>query len=278
MHPVLLELPFGDTVIAIHSFGVALALALVVGWYVVTLAPADGLDRRTRARAFVAMLGGAAVGALLGRLFGGGGLSLAVLGSFASLRVMGPPATLGRHGAVLLGLAVTAWGVGVWLDGAVFGFPLGEDAPEWLRRLGTYSRWADGTGAPALFAQIGEGWRPLDAADSLPTHPVGLYYAAFGVGLAALGLLRRGAEETVWLLVGLFGVGRMLLDGWRHDLSPAALSAERGLACAVLLISVVGLWFRVARPDRAPAPADSKPEDPEDAAEPEDGESGALSR
>lgn len=251
MDPVLFQLPLGGTPIALHSFGVSLAATLVVCWYVVTGPPEKGLRRRTRGRAFVALVGGAAVGALLGRLFGGGGLSLAVLGALSFLPLVGKPAVLGRHGAIVLGLAVHGWGIGVWLDGAVWGYPLAADAPEWLRSLGIYSRWADGTGAPALFAQIGEGWREHGAAYSLPTHPVGLYYAAFGVALAAFAALRRGKPWLPWAVVGLFGVGRMLLDGLRHDLSSVGLAAERALACALLLVSVVGLWMWLNRPDAA---------------------------
>jgi len=254
LDPVLLELRFGETPFAIHSFGVAMAVALVVCWYVVTGPPSEGLSRRTRGRAFVAMVGGAAIGALLGRLFGGGGLSLGVIGAVVFVRFVGPPTALGRHGAAALGLAVHGWGVGVWLDGAVFGYPLAADAPEWLRSLGIYARWADGTGAPALFAQVAEGWRPQGAAYSLATHPVGLYYAAFGAALAALAVLRRGRRETPWVVVGLFGVGRMLLDGLRHDLSSVALAAERALGCLLLLIAVVGLWMWIAQPERDPGP------------------------
>lgn len=225
-----------------------MAVALVVCWYVVTGPPSDGLSRRTRGRAFVALVGGAAVGALLGRLIGGGGLSLGVLGAFAFLRLVGPPTVLGRHGAVALGLAIHAWGIGGWLDGAVFGYPLAADAPEWLRSLGIYSRWADGTGAPALFAQIAEGWREHDAVVSLATHPVGLYYAAFGAALAALAAVRRGRPEMPWVLVGLFAVGRMLLDGLRHDLSSVALASERALSCLLLLVAVVGFWMWIVQP------------------------------
>lgn len=253
MDPVLFELRFAETAIAIHAFGVAMALGLVVCWYVVTGPPGEP-SRRTRGRAFVAMVGGAAAGALLGRLFGGGGLSLGVLGAFAFLRFVGPPATLGRYGAVALGLAVHAWGIGVWLDGAVFGYPLAADAPEWLRSLGIYSRWADGSGAPALFAQIHEGWRARGAAYSLATHPVGLYYAALGAALAAIGALRRGRPEMAFVLLGLFAIGRILLDGLRHDLSPVALAAERALGCLLLLVSVVGLWTWITGSDTAADP------------------------
>ncbi len=231
-----------------------MAIGLVVCWYVVTGPPSDGLSRRLRGRGFVAMVGGAAVGALLGRLFGGGGLSLGVLGAFAFLRLVGPPTVLGRHGAAVLGLAVHAWGIGVWLDGAVFGYPLAADAPEWLRSLGIYSRWPDGTGAPALFAQIGEGWRDRGAPYSLATHPVGLYYAAFGAALAAFAVIRRGRPMMPWVLVGLFGIGRMLLDGLRHDLSPVGLASERALSCLLLLISIVGLWMQIVQPADDPEP------------------------
>ncbi len=49
-------------------------------------------------------------------------------------------------------------------------------------------------------------------------------------------------------MIGLFAVGRMLLDGLRHDLSSVGLAAERGLACALLLVSVVGLWMWLMKP------------------------------
>jgi len=249
LDPVLLELPVGGTTFALHSFGVAMASTIVVCWYVVTGPAEEGLSRRTRGRAFVALLGGAAIGAFLGRLSGGGGLSLGVVGAVCFLPFVGRPAALGRHGAAVLGLAVHGWGIGVWLDGAVFGYPLAADAPEWLRSLGIYSRWADGAGAPALFAQIREGWRAPGAAYSLATHPVGLYYATFGATLAAFAALGRGRAWVPWLAIGLFAIGRMLLDGLRHDLSPVGLAAERALACVLLLVSVVGLWMWLTKPD-----------------------------
>ena len=138
-----------------------------------------------------------------------------------------------------------------------FGFPLASEAPEWLRSLGIYERWADGTGAPALFAQIDAGWRPLDAARSLPTHPVGLYYAALGAALAAYAAIARGRPTTVWVCLGTFGIARMGLDGLRDDLGEVALATERALACALLFAAVVGLWVGlVGPPDDAADRAD----------------------
>jgi len=101
----------------------------------------------------------------------------------------------------------------------------------------------------ALFAQIREGWRAPGAAYSLATHPVGLYYATFGATLAAFAALGRGRAWVPWLAIGLFAIGRMLLDGLRHDLSPVGLAAERALACVLLLVSVVGLWMWLTKPD-----------------------------
>ncbi|MAQ16080.1 MAG: hypothetical protein CMN30_14985 [Sandaracinus sp.] len=250
MHPVVFQLTRD---LALHSFGVAMALGLLASWYAV-VGPAPGPCRALRARAFVALLGGAVVGGLVGRLFGGGGLSLGILLGLAFLRLVGTPRSLGPHAAVALGLMVHAWGAGVWLDGAVFGYPLGDSAPVWLRSLGLYDRWADGTGAPALFAQIDAGWLPLDANRSLATHPVGLYYAVLGAALAAYAALARKRAATPWVVLALFAVARMLLDGLRDDLSEVALAAERGLACALLLAATVGIWIWLARPAEPTVP------------------------
>jgi hypothetical protein len=252
LDPVLFEIPFGDYPIPVHAFGGCLGLGLLVCWYVVVGPPGHPPSRRTRARALVAATGGAVVGGFLGSLFGGGGLSLAVLGAFAFVRFVGTPRVLGPHAGAALGLAVGAWGFGVWLDGAVFGYPLDPDAPLWVRSLGIYGRWEDGSGAPALFAQIGEGWLPHEAGRSLPTHPVGLYYCVLGGAIAVYGVLARGRVTTPWVAVALLAFGRFALDGLRHDLSTVALAAERGLACALLLVAVVGIWLWLV--GRAPAP------------------------
>ena len=222
-----------------------MALAVLASWYICVATP-DDVPRAHRRRAFVAALAGAVAGAFAGRWLGGGGFYLGALGSMAFVRVVARPSRLGRHAAVAMGVVIACWGLGLYLDGGAWGYPLSSEAPAWAQALGVYPRWRDGTGAPALFAQIDAGWLPLDATSSLPAHPIGLYFAAVGVAIAMAGLYWRHQPMAVWLGLGAFAAMRLWLDAYRGDLGSVALATERALSCAVILAAAVVVWQRLA--------------------------------
>ncbi|MGK4007689.1 prolipoprotein diacylglyceryl transferase family protein [Sorangium sp. So ce1036] len=237
----------------IYSYGVMLGLSLVVGWYLTLgLAERDGLPRETMANCYVVTALAAVVGARvlyiltnldefdsLGSMFdirrGGlvayGGFLGGFLGSYLFLRSHHIPLLPWADVAVpslASGLMITR--IGCYLFGCDFGRPLGETAPGWLKGLGTFPRWPEGTldggsGSPAWVQHVRE--RGLDPASeaSLPVHPTQLYEALVGAGLLALLLLARRRQkfrgEIFLLFTFAYGVCRYLLELLRDD-------AERG--------------------------------------------------
>lgn len=237
----------------IYSYGVMLGLSLVVGWYLTLgLAERDGLPKETMANCYVATAFAAVAGARvlyiltnldefdsLGAMFdirrGGlvayGGFLGGFLGSYLFLRQHRIPLLPWADVAVpslASGLMITR--IGCYLFGCDFGRPLGEGAPAWLKKLGTFPHWPEGTlnhgsGSPAWVQHVKErGLDPTSEA-SLPVHPTQLYESLVGAGLLALLLLARRRQkfrgEIFLLFTFSYGVCRYLLELLRDD-------AERG--------------------------------------------------
>jgi phosphatidylglycerol:prolipoprotein diacylglycerol transferase len=126
------------------------------------------------------------------------------------------------------GLMITR--IGCYLFGCDFGQPLKESAPAFLKKLGTFPRWDDGTlehgsGAPAWVQHVKErGLSPTSTA-SLPVHPTQIYESLVGLLLLALLLWARKKQkfrgEIFFLFAFSYGVCRYLLEILRDD-------AERG--------------------------------------------------
>ncbi|MFO0611905.1 MAG: prolipoprotein diacylglyceryl transferase family protein [Polyangiaceae bacterium] len=122
------------------------------------------------------------------------------------------------------GLFITR--IGCYLFGCDFGQPLGERAPSWLKRLGTFPHWPEGSvdvgdGAPAWTAQVHAGLIPRSAPSSLPVHPTQLYESVTGlvllIALLALRKYQRFRGEVFLWFVFLYGAVRFVLELVRDD-------------------------------------------------------------
>jgi phosphatidylglycerol---prolipoprotein diacylglyceryl transferase len=239
--------------IPIYSYGVMLGLSLVVGWYLTLgLAEREGLPKETMANCYVITAIAAVAGSRvlyiltnlnefdsLGSMFamrrGGlvayGGFLGGFLGSYFFLR---------RHKIALMpwadvavpslasGLMITR--IGCYLFGCDFGRPLAENAPGFLKTMGTFPHWGAGTldhgeGAPAWYQHVKEHLITQDATHSLPVHPTQIYESLVGAGLLVLLLTARKYQKfrgQIFLLFTFaYGVCRYLLEVIRDD-------AERG--------------------------------------------------
>jgi phosphatidylglycerol:prolipoprotein diacylglycerol transferase len=126
------------------------------------------------------------------------------------------------------GLMITR--IGCYLFGCDFGKPLSESAPGFLKKLGTFPHWPEGTlehgqGAPAWVQHVSQrGLSPTSTA-SFPVHPTQLYESLVGAGLLVLLLWARKKQkfrgEIFLLFFFAYGVCRYLLEILRDD-------AERG--------------------------------------------------
>lgn len=239
----------------IYSYGVMLGLSLVVGWYLTLgLAARDfGAEQKeTLANCYIVTALAAIVMARLlyvvtnldefhslsdvvamrrGGLVAYGGFLGGFLGSFLYLRARGlrllPWADVAVP-SLASGLLVTR--IGCYLFGCDYGKPLSEGAPGWLKTLGTFPRWPEGTidqgsGSPAWVQHIQQRGLSLESTASLPVHPTQLYESAVGLLLLVVLLLmrRRQRFRGQIFLVFTFGYGvfRFLLEILRDD-------AERG--------------------------------------------------
>jgi len=269
MHPILFRIPvpnwnvpgvgplhetFTQGNIPIYSYGVMLGLSLVVGWYLTLwLAEKDGLPKETMANCYVVTALAAIVGSRVlyvvtnleefnglgdffafrrGGLVAYGGFLGGYLGSWGYLKLKKIPLMPWADIAVpslASGLAITR--IGCFLFGCDFGKPLGDGAPEFLKKIGTFPHWAPGMvdrgdGAPAWIQHVNSGLIDHEATHSLPVHPTQLYESL--VGLALLGLLmvqrkhQRFRGQVFMLFAFAYGFARFLLEIVRDD-------AERGL-------------------------------------------------
>ena len=235
--------------IPIYSYGAMLCLSIVVGWYLTLgLAKKDGLPKDTMANCYFVTAIAALIGSRLlyvvtnldefesfGDLFalrrGGlvayGGFVGGFIGSWVFLRRQKlrllPWADVAVP-SLATGLMITR--VGCYLFGCDFGKPLKDDAPGWLKKIGTFPRWEEGTipqgeGSPAWIEHVNHRGLGFDAEASLPVHPTQIYESL--AGLALLGLVfavrsRQTFRGQVFLAF-TFGYGflRFLIEILRDD-------------------------------------------------------------
>jgi phosphatidylglycerol---prolipoprotein diacylglyceryl transferase len=249
--------PLGDTLdvgnVPIYSYGVMLGLSLVVGWYLTLgLAERDGLPKETMANNYVVTAIAAVVGSRVlyiltnlnefdsfasmfamrrGGLVAYGGFLGGLAGSYFYLRSYKIPLLPWADVAVpslASGLMITR--IGCYLFGCDFGQPLKDNAPAFLKKLGTFPHWAKGTldqgdGAPAWVQHVKERGLSITSPTSLPVHPTQLYESLVGAFLLVLLLWARRKQkfrgEIFLLFFFAYGVLRYLLEVLRDD-------AERG--------------------------------------------------
>jgi phosphatidylglycerol:prolipoprotein diacylglycerol transferase len=282
MHPILFRIPMPEWVpyfgklgaVPIYSYGVMLGLSLVVGWYLTLgLAERDGLPREKMANNYVITALVAVAGSRLlyvatnpdefhsfGDIFSmqTGGLVVygGFLGGFIASWVY-----LRRHGMRLLpwadvavpslasGLAITR--IGCYLFGCDYGRPLAENAPGWLKTMGTFPHWPDGTlpgdagGSPAWAEHYSRQLIALDAPASLPVHPTQIYESIAGAALLGLLLFVRSRQrfrgQIFFVATFAYGVARFLIEMLRDDPErralPGALPEHLYLPLCLLLFA-----------------------------------------
>ena len=270
MHPILFSVPGVGW--AVHSYGAAMGLALLVAWIVaLDRARRDGLPTEALGSIFVA----AAVAALLGAraLWLAGHPELATgLGALLQL----PAGGLSLVGGAFAALVTTALGChlrGVatfaWLDCVAPGFAVGAA----IERLGAFLAGADfgryvapgewgyalavtfpaGSPAHAVHSRILDGLGVVSDAASAPVHPVQLYAAA--LALAALGLAlwlrprRRYAGQVALAVLAFYIVARLgIEDPLRFDgTEPVWGALRRGHVAALGLLGVIAGVARIQR-------------------------------
>ncbi len=241
--------------VPIYAYGVMLGMSLVVGWYLsLPLAEKDGLPRETMANCYVVTALAAIAGSRIlyiltnpdefksiwdlfalrnGGLVAYGGFIGGLLGSWAFLGPKGIRLLAWADDAVpslASGLLITR--IGCYLFGCDFGKRLPDDAPHWVKALGTFPHWAAGTlasgeGSPAYVRHLdvyrGTAMEAelLRMNTSFPVHPTQIYESL--VGLLLLGLLlwqrkyTRFRGQVFFLFVFAYGFLRFVLELWRDD-------------------------------------------------------------
>jgi phosphatidylglycerol---prolipoprotein diacylglyceryl transferase len=233
----------------IYSYGAMLCLSLIVGWFLtLRLAERDGLPRDTMANCYFITAVGALVGARLlyvvtnsgefesmadllnvrrGGMVAYGGFLGGFVASWAFLRAkrlrLLPWADVAVP-SLASGLLITR--IGCYLFGCDFGKPLSDGAPGWLKRLGTFPRWADGTlpdgsGSPAWVQHVNQRGLLPDSASSLPVHPTQLYESLAGLLLLGFVFWVRKRQtfrgQVFFAFTFAYGAIRFLLEILRDD-------------------------------------------------------------
>lgn len=220
MHPVLFRI--SDTIV--YSYGVLLALSIAAAFLLArSLTMRDRVPEHVISSSFFTSLFGAMMGARFfavlldpsiefGELFhlkrGGMNLIGGLFGGFlvfwlmcrrANVRFFAAADLVAPGVALASGLAR----IGCYLFGCDFGVPLSENAPSWLKYVGTFPRWPEGTiaggsGSPAWVEHVKERGLSITSSHSLPVHPTQLYELLLGLSIAAVLLvgLRRAAGNT----------------------------------------------------------------------------------
>ena len=233
MRPILFKIPLGFVSLPLYSYGLMLALSLIVGWYLTLwLCERDGMDRQTMGRCYMWTAVAALVGARLlyvvtnldrfdnfldifkvwqGGLVAYGGFLGGLVGSTVFCRLKGIRLLAWADCAVpslCTGLMITR--IGCLMYGCDFGKP-------WN------GKWAITfpAGSPAFNQQRIEGLLPPGATHSLPVHPAQLYESLNGlILLCVLLIVRRYRKFSGAMFVAFFmgyGVLRYIVEDLRAD-------------------------------------------------------------
>jgi phosphatidylglycerol:prolipoprotein diacylglycerol transferase len=286
MHPILVRIPLpgwkflGDfTSIPIHSYGVMLGLSLVVGWYLTLgLAEKDGLPKETMANCYVfTALSAVVMSRVLyyltnpsefnsfweifalwrGGLVAYGGFLGGFVGSVIYLRrekvPLWPWADVAAP-SLASGLMLTR--LGCYLFGCDFGKPLPSGSPEWLKKIGTFPHWSEGTlprgsGSPAWVQHVQQHLVGFDAPGSLPVHPTQIYESLVGATLLVLCFaVRRTLKfrgQVFLTFTFAYGLLRFLLEMIRDDSERGEfgphMSEHVMIAGGLLLFALAYIFF-----------------------------------
>jgi phosphatidylglycerol:prolipoprotein diacylglycerol transferase len=271
----------------IYSYGVMLGLSLVVGWYLTLgLAKRDGLPSETMANCYVVTAIAAIAGSRLlyiatnldefktfGDIFALRRGGLVAYGGFLG-GFLGSWIFLARHRIKLMpwadvavpslasGLFITR--IGCYLFGCDFGTTLPDKAPAWLKKLGTFPHWAQGTldsgdGSPAyvrhleLFRGTPKGHILTETNASLPVHPTQIYESLLGLLLLGLLLWQRKNQkfrgQIFFLFVFGYGFFRFLLEIIRDDVERGTygpVMSEHVIIPGALLAFALAFIFGIA--------------------------------
>jgi phosphatidylglycerol:prolipoprotein diacylglycerol transferase len=284
MHPILVHIPTPWGAIPIYSYGVMLGTSLVVAWYFIMYfgRKKEGLDEELMANCFMVT---ALCAILCARLlyvftnldefddfsrwldFRSGGLVAygGFLGGFgASWAYMTwkkvPMTAWADLVAPTLGSGLFFTRIGCWLYGCDFGKPLGEHAPAFLVRLGTFPKWdLDSapalafdnaiSGSPAFNHHLHEHLIGPDAVASLPVHPTQIYESLAGLVIFGVGYYvlqhRRFRGEGIIAVTLTYSVWRFILEYWRDDPERGAafgFSTSQLVSMALFPIAI-GAWI-----------------------------------
>jgi phosphatidylglycerol:prolipoprotein diacylglycerol transferase len=145
--------------------------------------------------------------------------------------------------------------IGCYLFGCDFGKPLSGAAPEWLRKLGTFPHWPEGTlahgaGSPAWVQHVQHRGLGPDTAASFPVHPTQIYESLVGGSLLLLCLFVRRHQKfrgQVFLVFTFgYGVLRFLLEMIRDDLERGEygphLAEQIMVPGGLLLFAIAYIW------------------------------------
>ncbi len=287
------EIKYEAPNLPIYSYGVMLGLSLVVGWYLtLTLADRDGLPKETMANCYVitalaAIFGSRVLYAVTnpdqittmgdffalrrGGLVAYGGFLGGYLGSWLYLRAskirLMPWADVAVP-SLASGLLITR--IGCYLYGCDFGKRLSQTAPGFLKKLGTFPKWAegsvDGQGGSAAYLKHLDAFRGTDtghaiesAGASLPVHPTQIYESLVGLFLLGLLLWQRKHQkfrgQIFFLFAFAYGYLRFLLELLRDDSERGEFGphmAEHWMISGALLALAIAFAFGVSLGIRNP--------------------------
>jgi phosphatidylglycerol:prolipoprotein diacylglycerol transferase len=281
MHPILFEIPTPWGSLPVFAYGVMLGTSLVIAWFVIMYLGTrkDQLDREVMASAFIVTAGAALVGARAlhvitnpqdaahwyelsaGGLVAYGGFLGGLAGSAIYLGIKRQSLLAWADCvAPTLGLGLGLTRIGCYLSGCDFGARLGEGAPSWLVRIGTFPR-----DSPAYAHHLAsEGLSPFADA-SYPVHPTQLYESLFGWVLLGLSLFiwsKRKFRGQVVLAVAVgYGLWRFFIEYMRDDPGRGeAVGFTTSQLISLAIIPVCSLlyyilWRESAQTTTAAAPA-----------------------
>ncbi len=281
MFPVLFQIPTPWGPLPIYSYGVMLGLSLIIGWHITMYLgeKREGLDREMMGNCYLfgavcSIVGARALYVLTnldsfaspaqwfnirtGGLVAYGGFLGGFFGSWMFLKVKGVRMLpFADCVAPALGTGLLFTRIGCYLYGCDFGAQLAEDAPAWLKGLGTFPHWPESvqlTGSPAYSHHVQSYGLAAEASASFPVHPTQLYEAAAGIVLflftMAIWKVRSFRGQVFLSLVMGYGVWRFFIEYVRDDPERGgAFNFSTSQLISLALIPVAAIAYSLIRSD-----------------------------